>query len=341
MAQDARKRALAAVAAAGLTLGLIPSSGLAHLRGEAERPSAALRAGLSHPQEQGEARIRVTTSLTLVEATVRDRRGHVLGELTQDDFRVYEDGAEQKIAHFSRDEIPLAVAMVLDLSGSIEPFLGPLRYASMSSLKALKEEDRVALFTFTSDVERRVELTRDKRAVSDEFESLRAGGGTNINDAVYLAARYLAEQAPAARRVILLVSDNKATDRGGVSPSDVTRAVLEADAAVYSAKVPGRNPVNLSLSFGGGRVDVEKLVEETGGEMFDVRKEGSMYGALKKVIDRLKTRYTLGYVPPTPGDGKFHRLEVKLGGDAARQSGGHTIVSKKGYYGTRQATATN
>lgn len=298
-------------------------------------------AGSGTAQERSEARIRVTSSLTLVEATVKDKRGQVLGELTADDFRVFEDGAEQRIAHFSRDEIPLAVAMVLDLSGSIQPFLGPLRYASMSSLRALKQEDQVALFTFTNVAERRVGLTHDKRAVSDEFESLRAGGATNINDAVYQAARYLAEQAPAARRVILLVSDNKATDSGSVSPAEISRAVLEADAAVYSVKVPGRNPATLSLSLGFGRVDVEKLVQETGGEMFDVQKEGSMYVTLKKVIDRLKTRYTLGYVPPTPGDGKFHRLEVRLAPEAARQTGGHTIVSKRGYYGTRQATAGN
>ncbi len=326
------KKAILAVAIAGLALVMLPGSGSAKLQGQGQAESLS-----SSAQEQSEGRIRVTTSLTLVEATVKDKRGQVLGELKADDFRVYEDGAEQKIAHFSRDEIPLAVAMVLDLSGSIEPFLGPLRYASMSSLKALKKEDQVALFTFTNDVERRVGLTHDKRAVSDEFESLSAGGATNINDAVYQAAQYLAQQAPAARRVIILVSDNKATDRGSVSASEVTRAVLEADAAVYSTKVPGRNPVNLSLSFGGGLVDVEKLAQETGGEMFDVQKEGSMYVTLKKVIDRLKTRYTLGYVPPTPGDGKFHRLEVRLAAGTA----GHTIVSKKGYYGTRQRTATN
>ncbi len=286
-----------------------------------------------------EPQIRVTTNLTLVEATVKDKRGTVLDGLTKDDFRVFEDGAEQKIAHFSRDEIPLAVAMVLDLSGSIEEFLGPLRYASMSSLKALKKEDKVALFTFTSDVELRVDLTNDKRAVSDEFESLSAGGGTNINDAVYLAAEYLKEQAPAARRVIILVSDNKPTDPGGVPASEVTRAVLEADAAVYGTKIPGRNPLQLGLRVRGGLVDVEKLTEETGGEVFDVKKEGSMYVTLRKVIERLKTRYTLGYVPPNPGDGRFHKLDVELK-SAQGTKGDYTIVSKKGYYATRQSAAS-
>lgn len=316
-----RRVVMPALLMAGLVLGLVPGA-----------PTRA-RA------QESEAQIRVTTNLTLVEATVKDKRGTVVDGLTKDDFRVLEDGAEQKIVHFSRDEIPLAVAMVLDLSGSIEEFLGPLRYASMSSLKALKKEDKVALFTFTSDVELRVGLTHDKLAVSDEFESLSAGGGTNINDAVYLAAEYLKEQAPAARRVIILVSDNKPTERGSVPPSEVTRTVLEADAAVYGTKIPGRNPVQLGARFGGGLVDVEKLAEETGGEVFDVKKEGSMYVTLRKVIDRLKTRYTIGYVPPNPGDGRFHKLDVEL--KSAQGSNGYTIVSKKGYYATRQSAATN
>jgi len=314
---------LAAVAAIGLATSLLPVA-----------PQVA-RA------QQGEGRIRVDANLTLVEATVKDKRGAVLAELSKDDFRVYEDGREQAITHFSRDEIPLAVAMVLDLSGSIQPFLGPLRYASMSSLKALKDEDQVALFTFTEDVELRVDLTHNKRAVADEFESLSAGGATNINDAVYLAAEYLAEKAPAARRVIILVSDNKATTRTSVSADEVTRKVLAADAAVYSAKVPGDNPVTLGLSLRGGMVDVRKLAEDTGGEVFEVKTEGSMYVALKKVIDRLKTRYTLGYVPPNPGDGRYHALEVRLASASAAKSSGHTIVSKKGYYSTSKRAASN
>jgi Ca-activated chloride channel family protein len=300
-----------------------------------------LLAGTPGQAQQDDARIRVTANLTLVEATVKDKRGQVLGDLQKEDFQLREDGAAQEITHFSRDQIPLAVALVLDLSGSIEPFLGPLRYASLSSLKALKKEDQVALFTFTEDVEQRVPLTHDKRAVGDEFEFLRAGGATNINEAVYRAARYLAAEAPAARRVIILVSDNVPSARGQATANDVTRAVLEADAAVYGVKVPGRNPLSLQVSLQRGLVKVSKLAEETGGEVFDVEKEGSMYLTMRKVIERLKTRYTLGYVPPTPGDGKFHLLDLKLSGPATARTSGYTVVSKKGYYGIAQRAATN
>ena len=138
--------------------------------------------------------------------------------------------------------------MVVDLSGSIQPFLRPLRYASQSALKALKKQDQVAVFTFTGDVEKRVGLTHDRGAVSDVFEDVRAGGATNINDAVYEAAQYLKQEAPAARRVIILVSDNVPSSEGRWPPGDVSKMALEADAAIYSIRVPGQNPVGSGVS---------------------------------------------------------------------------------------------
>ncbi len=289
------------------------------------------------PPQTGGA-IRVNVELTLVEATVKDKAGRVMGELKKEDFRVFEDGLSQEITHFSRDQIPLAVALVVDLSGSIQPFLRPLRYATLSALKVLKPEDQVALFTFTGDVEQRVELTHDKRSVSDVFEDIQAGGGTNINDAVYEAAHYLKREAPAARRVIILVSDNVPSVEGRTPPGEVSKAALEADAAIYSIRVPGRNPLGAGLSskMSRGLVNVKKLTEDTGGEVFEVQRDGSLYLSFKNVIERLKTRYTLGYYPPNAvADGRYHALNVELADAFGRKGSAYTVLSKKGYYAPR------
>lgn len=307
--------------------------------------AGARRTGAAQQQpSQAPGTIRVNVELTLVEATVKDKSGRVMGDLKKEHFRLYEDGAEQTIAHFSRDQIPLAVALVVDLSGSIEPFLRPLRYATLSALKALKPEDEVALFTFTGDVEQRVALTRDKGVVSDVFEDIRAGGATNINDAVYEAAHYLKEEAPAARRVMILVSDNVPSSEGRTLPPQITRAALEADAAVYSIRVPGRNPVGTGLNarMRGGLVNVKKLTEETGGEVFDVQQDGSLFLSFKALIERLKTRYTLGFYPSNPqADGRYHALDVQLQQSFGKKGPSYTILSKRGYYAPRTARAEN
>ncbi|HJY86309.1 MAG TPA: VWA domain-containing protein [Candidatus Acidoferrales bacterium] len=281
------------------------------------------------------APLRVDVNLVLVETTVKDKAGRVMNGLRKEDFVLTEDNAPQQIAHFSRDELPLAVALVVDLSTSIEPFIRPLRYATLTALKSLKPDDEVGLSTFTGDVQQRVRLTHDKLAISDEIEFFRTGGATNINRALYDAARYLRDEAPAARRVIVLVSDNVPTANDGLSPKQVVDAVLEADAAVYSLKVPGYNPLPARLAAKGvpGLVNVGKVAAETGGEIFDIEKEGSLYLAFQALIERLKTRYTVGYYPTRKAEeGGFRKLDVRLQPSFGSKGRDYTVLAKSGYY---------
>lgn len=302
-------------------------------------------------QQPSGAVIRREVDLVLVEAIVRDASGRPLKGLKQDDFLLYEEGVQQEIAHFSQDQLPLAVALVVDQSGSIKPFLQPLQYATLTALRTLKPEDQVALFVFSNETELLEDLTTDKRRVSGHFENLDAGGSTNINDALFLAAEYLRTEAPKSRRVIILVSDNVPTDPGMVSPNDVITEALEADAAIYSIKIPGENlglPVpgtkkripTISSTIAGRKVNVAQVAAETGGEVFDVEKEGSLFLAFQTVIERLKTRYTLGFYPSHGPDGRFRHVDVKLQPRLGARGKDYAVLAKRGYYAPRPKRAS-
>jgi Ca-activated chloride channel homolog len=277
--------------------------------------------------------IRVETSLVLVEATVKDKAGLTVDGLAKSDFQITADGSPQTISHFSRDQLPLAVALVVDLSTSISPYLDQLRYSMQNSLLTLKAEDEVALFTFTYDVKKRADLTQNKSAVANQFENLPIGGSTNINDALYEAAHYLRERASAARRVIILVSDNVASQEGKFAPDEVEKEILRADAVVYSLKIPGETTIGEQKYIeiaGPALVNVSKIVPHTGGEIFEVQKEGSLTAAFAALIQRLKARYTLGFMPEQPaGDGRFHLLDVRL---VSGRCKGCTVYTKRSYF---------
>jgi Ca-activated chloride channel homolog len=288
-------------------------------------------------QAQGpdETVIRVDVNLVLVDATVKTKAGQIMADLKKDDFELREDGVPQKIDLFSRDELPLNVALVLDLSDSIGPFLGPLRDAATTALAALKPEDEVALFTFSTEAELRVSFTSDKTKIAEQINSFRVGGATNINDGIFVAAKYLLNTPPRGRRVIILISDDVGTDAGGQGTHDIVTESIASDAVLYNLKIPGYNPPGtlFAASMIPGLVNIRKVVDQTGGEIFDVQDVAHLDAAFRALINRIKTRYTLGYYTKANGAlGKPHKLDVRLVPSFGKKGRDYAILAKSGYY---------
>jgi len=287
------------------------------------------------PQEQSGSVIHVDVNLVLIDATVKTKGGTIMGDLKQDAFEVREDGVAQKIEVFSRDELPLNVALVLDLSDSIGPFLGPLRDAANTALAALKPEDEVALFTFSTEAEMRVPFTKDKSEIARQISAFHVGGATNINDGIFVAAQYLLNTPAKGRRVIILISDDVGTSAGGQGTRDIVTECIAADSVLYNLKIPGYNPPG-TIFYAGlipGLVSIHKVTEQTGGEIFDVQDVAHLDAAFGALIHRIKTRYTLGYYTQATGAaGKPHKLEVHLAPSYGKKGKDYVILAKNGYY---------
>jgi Ca-activated chloride channel homolog len=286
-------------------------------------------------QEQNQNVIRANVNLVMVDATVKTRAGEIMANLKKEDFELREDGVVQKLDVFSRDELPLNVALVLDLSDSIEPFLGPLRQAASTALSALKPDDEVALFTFSTEAELRVPFTTDKSLIGQQISAFRTGGATNINDGIFVAAKYLLNAPPKGRRVTILISDDVGTDAGGQGTRDIVTESIAADTVLYNLKIPGYNPPGtlFAASLIPGLVDIHKVMDATGGELFDVQDVAHLDTVFRALIERIKTRYTLGYyTQATAALGKPHKLDVRLASSFGKKGRDYVILSKSGYY---------
>jgi Ca-activated chloride channel family protein len=286
-------------------------------------------------QEQPQGVIRVGVNLVLVDATVKNKSGQIMADLKKEDFELREDGVAQKLDVFSRDELPLEVALVLDLSDSIEPFLGPLRDAANTALAALKADDEVALFTFSTQAQLRVPFTKDKSKISEEINTFHAGGATNINDGIFLASENLLKLPPKGRRVIILISDDVGTDAGGQGTRDIVTEAIAADVVLYNLKIPGYNPPQTLLyaSMVPGLVNIRKVMDQTGGELFDVQDIAHLDPVFRALIQRIKTRYTLGYYTNASAAlGKPHKLDVRLASSFGKKGKDYVILSKNGFY---------
>ncbi len=287
------------------------------------------------PQDQNQNIIRANVNLVMVDATVKTKAGRIMPDLKKEDFELREDGVVQKLDVFSRDELPLNVALVLDLSDSIEPFLGPLRDAANVALAALKSEDEVALFTFSTEAELRVPFTTDKSQIAQQISTFHAGGATNINDGIFVAAKYLLNAPPKGRRVVILISDDVGTDAGGQGTNDIVTESIAADTVLYNLKIPGYNPpaTLFAASMIPGLVNIRKVMDATGGELFDVQDVAHLDAAFRALIDRIKTRYTLGYyTQATAALGKPHKLDVRLASQFGKKGRDYLVLAKSAYY---------
>ena len=252
--------------------------------------------------------VRVNTDLVVLNVTVTDGRGLYVHKLSRPDFKIFEDGREQRISLFSVEETPFAAAILLDTSGSMERRLTLARAAAIRFLEGLREEDVAAVYHFGSSVEQLQDFSpgRDLPPVAYDLNSK---GMTALNDAVLRAARDLA-QRPEKRRAIVVLSDGFDT-RSAATAEKALDAALAANATIYTVDMmdPAANVQDRLRAAGvlknyaaksGGR-----YVSKPGGQALDE--------AFKGIVEELSNQYTLGYRPDNPvRDGRWRTIQLKL-----------------------------
>src|SRR5215471_7711524 len=253
---------------------------------------------------QGPA-LKRTVNLVNLFATVRDKNKRIVGDLKQEDFKVFEDNQEQKIAFFSKEvTMPITLGLLIDTSGSEQNRLGAEQEAASRFLeRVMKKGDMAMVISFDLDVDLLADFTDDRgqleRAVNKARISAVSGGvvtpgtipsnqgGTLFYDAVYLACgEKLATEA--GRKALVIITD--AEDQG--SRHRVEQAIEAAqrtDTVIHILYVH---------DYHYGRGDIaKKMADETGGRMIDVSSERRLNEAFDQISEELRSQYTLGYYP--------------------------------------------
>ncbi len=294
------------------------------------------------PNAQGGFVMQHDVNLVLVDAAVRDGKGRVIGKLKTEDFVLQEDGDVRPVRYLSQAELPIALALVLDRSNSMAQKLGDLRETAAHILGQLKRDDQVAVFAFAQHTEQLVDLTPDREQVAAAIDEVRRPrGGTDITDALYEAITYLKRAAPDKRRVVILISDNEATTRGEHEQDEVIDTAFEFETSIYSLHVDTHDFTDRYMRRGYYRgrsmrqmwapVHVDHIVEETGGELMESSRFGSLSSGLEELVASLRTRYTLGYKPVGEPDGQTHRILLSLTAKFGERGADYTIAYRRGY----------
>lgn len=293
-------------------------------------PSVRARQKSEAPQ-QG---IRVQVNLVNLFATVRDKKTkQIISNLEQSDFKVSEDGADQKISFFSREStLPITLGLLIDTSGSETNTLGAEQEAAVRFLsRVMRKGDLSMVVSFDTDSDLLADLTDDQSRLDRAINRARINApsaqgplaqsipGTVFYDAVYAACHdRLAEEA--GRKALVILTD--AQDEGStLKLQDAIEAAQRTDTVVHILLIA-------DVRFGGGNESVaKKLTDETGGRTIVVRNEKKLEEAFDQISEELRSQYTIGYYSSnTAHDGGYRKIKV----ETTRKD--LDVLTRRGYY---------
>ncbi len=309
--------------------------------------------------------IRVDSQFVLLDALVENKKtGSSVDTLTAKDFQLSEDGVPQTISYFSRDQLPLSVVFLFDMTETVHAALKPLAQAALAILGHLKPQDEVAVMIFSSRTELLQDFTVNRSLAADAVKTaswMADVEGTFIDEDMYEAVdQALKTRLTGSRRVLVWLTDGTANYENSFTQSTIGQhsparlhtqqqalVKLLQSGVVVSGLIDRTAETNAAImasgmgssSFlSGTRVgDIQQYANATGGPVLSTDTKQAA-DRLALLLDQIRARYTLGYKPvETKPRGTFCKLSLQFSPQFRQEhpelrKPGMLLLAKQGYY---------
>ncbi len=298
------------------------------------------------PQEEGPP-VRVEVDLVNIVFSVTDRRNRHVPGLGPADFAVFEDGVAQEIKHFaSETNLPLRIGLVVDMSNSVRPRFQFEQEAAIDFLHTIlrPKTDQSFLIGFDATPVMVQDFTDDPQGMADAIRRLRAGGGTALYDAVWLAAKKLGDTSGSDTRKLLIVLSDGDDNTSVVTRREALEMAQRHEVIIFTVSTSpppikysgqSQNLQNPCEVLGGkGEKVLQEFAESTGGTPYCPFDTIDVGRSFEQIVNELRNQYVLAYTPSNRDrDGRYRRINI----DARR--GGLRVHHRPGYYATPTAAA--
>jgi len=255
--------------------------------------------------------IRVETTLVVVPVTVTDTNNRFVLGLEKSDFQVFEDGVEQKITHFSGEDAPISIGLLIDTSGSMTMKLDTSRRAAEELLKTLNPQDEAFLIEFSDRAQLVQAFTNKPEDMQSGLGRLQTGGLTALLDAVNLGIAEM-KNAKNPRKALVVISDG-GDNNSRYSQQEIRNIVREADVQLYAMGVFEAFFLSLTKEEVSGPKLLSQIAEQTGGRAFGASEASQLEAIAEKIAIELHNEYSLAYSPShAERDGKLRKIEVRI-----------------------------
>ncbi len=268
------------------------------------------------PRPQQPPTFEATIEVINLNVSVTDTRSRYITDLTAPGFAVYEDGVRQDLSLFTHENLPISLALLLDVSASMDEKLQNAQDAATRFVKTLRAQDLAQVTQFNERTTVLQDYTNDHALLEAAIRRTQASGPTALYNTLYVALRDLARQKKAGelrRRAIVLLSDGEDT-ASLVKDDQVMDLAKKTEIAVYAISLrPNRPGDRDRLEFSQAIHLLTTLTRDTGGQVFFPNSLSELDTVYERIAEELRTQYNLGYVSSNRRkDGKWRRIVVRV-----------------------------
>jgi Ca-activated chloride channel homolog len=253
--------------------------------------------------------VKTDVRLVLVPVSVTDPAQRLVTGLRAENFQLFEGKKPQEIRHFSSEDLPVSIGIILDASGSMANKMGRVRDAVNQFCEAANPQDEFFMIVFADQPRLVTDFTSVPENLEKDLLFTQPKGRTALLDAIYMGLHKM-KAAKYGKKALLIISDG-GDNHSLYGEREVKAAAKEADVMIYSIGIFDRYVPTHEESLG-PRLLTE-IAEPTGGRAFTLANEIELPAVANHIGRELRTQYVLGYRPEEmPRDGKWHKIQVKL-----------------------------
>jgi len=293
---------------------------------------ASLAQNIPPPIKSDEdATFSVGTRLVVLPISVSDKSGKLITDLPQKSFKVFENGVEQPIKLFKREDVPVSLGIIIDNSGSMREKRQKVETASVDLVKASNPQDEVFIVNFNDEAYLDVEFTNDIKKMEEGVARIDSRGGTAMRDAINKSIDYLKDKGKRQKKVLLVITDGN-DNASRISLEKLVTRAQQSEVLIYAIGLLNEEERHEAKI---AKRALDSLSRESGGLTFYPKSVAEVDELTLQVAHELRNQYTLAYSPTVQEmDGSFRQIKVTVNGP-----GRPVVRTRTGYYATPDTSA--
>jgi Ca-activated chloride channel homolog len=271
----------------------------------------------------------IGTRLVVLPVSVVNKSGKLITDLTQKAFKVYENGVEQPIKIFRREDVPISLGIIIDNSGSMREKRQKVESASLDLVRASNKQDEVFIVNFNDDPYLDVPMTSDIKKMEEGIARIDSRGGTAMREAISGALDYVKKEGHRQKKVLLVITDGN-DNASTISLEKLVGRAQQSEVLIYCIGLLNeeeRREARLAKRA------LDSISRDSGGVAFYPKSPAEVDAIALEVAHEIRNQYTIAYSPTVQQmDGSFRQIKVTV------NAPGHpTVRTRTGYYATPDA----